>query len=534
MKRNQTLGRASAISRPSGTAKSGTAEGGKKGKRQVAPEPVFSKELPLPVNTDWKRNCGVRARAGVPASYDELYEPYRKLIDDIGDKYGVTYGQVIDQLRDVKLLEHFEVAERISESFSCKEACALMGMTLEEWEEYLKLTVHPPRRSKDRVSAWYKLEPLTVRGAPCDDDAIYWGQSILLAANFCDSQGFVPSKTPKNPRMKVAFRRHLTKILQVLPWRDLVDVSQIAATGAERPATVQAAPADNVVVPFRRPERSKDSQVEIAEPTWPRDLPRTYEAVMQMYGSYVYHQVRHVSRIKTVTELEEVNQIVWLKLIEADVLNKFAQTAMSKVASSMTFVEALAYLGVTADEFVAASKQATWKVEPLSGEPLEPDAIYFRGDLDTMEMMGYFPEQRGPRRKPEPCAKGFKSYLGRAVHNHFVNLLRTRSRRHKERGMDSRIVLTGDTAGIYNRVAVLEEASSWEDNLSDTRGAPIEDLMDLAQVLRHNDIDPQTQEGITILDLMSKGYSVGEAKKSQERSQLRLKSPPLIVESASA
>jgi hypothetical protein len=144
---------------------------------------------------------------------------------------------------------------------------------------------------------------------------------------------------------------------------------------------------------------------------------------MTKYGSCVYDQVRRVSRSRSIEALEETNRFVWRRLVADDLLNKFAATALSKLPSTLPLSDALGHFGITLDQLREAAAQAEakleWVLRAVQGFPFHLDALYSTGDLGTLDLCGFLPEERLERRRREVSDRGFKSYLSRAVQNHF-------------------------------------------------------------------------------------------------------------------
>jgi len=476
---------------------------------------VFSEQVPFPVLSDWTSDGGKRARAGLPTdySYQAFYKPYRKIFETASAKHGVPYEVILEKLKKLRVIERFSPSDRCPNGLTWQEAYNFLGMTESEWRAYLNRTAKTSKiwKASKRSEAWWKIEPLVVRGDVFDLDVIYWGPSILTIANFLDSQGIGTTVRPRNPQMRLAFSKHLTKVVSTLLAR-----MQIAP-----PVTVLQVTEKTNVIPIRPIAKPSEPAT---HDTWPKGLPRDWNGVVTQYAPYVYDQIRRCSVIKTPDELEELNQAIWTKLISANALDRFVERATSKLPSTISLVDTLGYLGITAEQFDKAVKRAVkndWLIRPVSGKETDAEVYYMTADIETLDTSGFLPEDRLERRRPEPSCRGFKSYLAQAVQNHFKNLIRTKKRRHQERPADSRSVFKRESGGLFSKVAVMEEGASWEDTLADQEGASMEDMLDFLGILRKHQIDPRTPKGTAILDLITKGYTLKEAQRSYERSLSR-------------
>lgn len=239
------------------------------------------------------------------------------------------------------------------------------------------------------------------------------------------------------------------------------------------------------------------------------DLPSDYNDMARKYQTYIYDQVRRVSAIKHKEELEDVYQHVWMSLMTSDILTKFRTTAEHVLPSTLTFQEVLDFLGLTEEQWRREiANKGQWVPAPLSGSLREGDALFLTSDIQTLDVSGFLTDERGERKRPTVTGRGFKSYLTRAIQNHFKNLLRTRFRRHKERSVDStRNSVSMTSAGSCSKTRAMEDAGSWEDNITDewSNELPMEDMVDLSLQLQAYDLNPTMDENLDVLDTFLRG-----------------------------
>lgn len=242
-----------------------------------------------------------------------------------------------------------------------------------------------------------------------------------------------------------------------------------------------------------------------ATPKSQSDLPVDYNDLHRKYSEYIGTQIRRYSKIRNKEELQEVYQQVWVSLMGARILAKFTETAETVLPSTLTFPETLAYLGVTEEQWWSERKNSKqWVPDPISGSTRDGTALYLTTDIETLDVSGFLKNERGERSRPGVTGRGFKSYLAKAVRNHFYNLLRTRSRRHKERGVDSsrRTVVMNSTGACSSVRSSVEDGNVWEENITDEwkTHLPMEDMVDLSASLKEYDLDPNQSEDLDILD----------------------------------
>lgn len=445
-----------------------------------------------------------RLPVGVPSNYRELFAEFGPVLAESARGLGMPLEELQASVRGSKVVELFNSDEHFPITLTWPEACAVTGMNDDQWHTFLRNTKKPPKGSD---LPWSTVRPTVIRGRegegpaePWDDEAVYWGSDILRAIDFMDTHN-IRRKKAVCPPIVLAFATALEEFI------DSIRRAKIAAS---------AKTLNNALAEI---ESSDD---------WPEDLPRDSNQLAKMYGEYVYDQIRRISKIKTDDELDEVNQQVWMSLLHSRVLDKFVAAAKTKLPRTLTVTEVLGYLGITLSQWTnslayASRTDSVWMPLPVKGTATSKDALYLTEDIQTLDNSGFLEGRRNaPRQHPEFSGRGFKSYLTQAIKNHFKNLLRTRSRRHKERCVDDKAVLTPNTVGTYHKAYVSEEDVRWEENLADTTGLDMEDLLDLKSALDRNGVNPVTAHGVDVLDHMQRGLTVKAAVRYQQKQTVRV------------
>lgn len=283
---------------------------------------------------------------------------------------------------------------------------------------------------------------------------------------------------------------------------------------------------------------------------WPAGVPRDYEEMFSkgsIWVKFIQGRLRTLNKVGR--NFEDLYQDMVLKLISANVLDKFVQKAMTRLPSEMTTVELCAYIGITLkkleylhwrhasrdnpDKKVRAKQCPIWMPTPLRGGKYSKDAVYSRSDVLDFDRLFDMPES-GCRRNDgsfamqkrgktqtvivrdqdgevlfdhdgnalkekipvldddgnqvmvdinvyvarqtvfAPTGDGFRTYLANALHNHFANFCRTKSRKEKEHLLSPNSVVTGSSDGSFHVSATFEEGSAWESSLADSISHPDE------------------------------------------------------------
>jgi DNA-directed RNA polymerase specialized sigma24 family protein len=286
------------------------------------------------------------------------------------------------------------------------------------------------------------------------------------------------------------------------------------------------------------------------EGEWPLGVPSNFEELHREYGGFVASRVRRYNKVER--NFEDLLQEVWAHLIHVDLLEKFKKSGMGKLPLTMTANEACSFLGITFPQWVRVLENNDF-VSHLDGSRFSEEAVFLTEDVVNLDNC-FSPEwggnqspwvNRGKRTRPRMTAKGFKAYLERAVSNAFKNFCRTKDRRHKDHPISPSSHLAPTSAGEYRRSVNLENQSSWEDGIAAAMTLDQEDAIDLARQIRKASIDPESNDGAEILDLLlhqgrsrhdgpqrnidtiillGQGYSLSDAvKKARARSRDRVK-----------
>lgn len=451
----------------------------------------------------------------IPQSYGELASLYSEDLNEASKRTGLGVEDLLARVKESSFLEEFSkelqgILTLDGEDpivLTSKESRDFLGVSQETWENLLSLmTGEVPHELP-----WQAICPnLTSGESVWDEEAVFWGPDIGRIGQFLDS--FYPKhRLVRECSSAVkAFKSRLTSLLGEVPVQ--VPITNVQVSKVQLPA-VPAAPA-----------------------SWPEGLPRDNKELVALYGADVSQVVHRICKIRSKEELEDVCQTMWINLIKAQILERFVQAAKTKLPRTMTLTDALSYLGITHQQWVTAVSRNKkdieyWVPMPISGKRTSLDALYRTDDIKTLDTSDFLVNRRVlPRKRPALSARGFKSYLLKAVNNHFKNYLRTKSRRHQERTADPRSVFANDGAGVFHKVSMIEDGGSWEDSLSSS-DISAEDMCDLVAGLKKHGIDPSTSQGLAILDYLSQGYRLKDAIKAQAKSVLRQKSAeePVIL-----
>ncbi len=252
-------------------------------------------------------------------------------------------------------------------------------------------------------------------------------------------------------------------------------------------------------------------------------LPKTYPELYKQYGPFVHNFLKQRNKIER--NQEDLEQYIWLKIVDAQLLQRFWDNAQRQMPKVLTALEACMLLGVSWNQWVAAmhtahrgvqkynakgkkagrKKGLRWMPTPINLLEFEAQGVLGYTskkalfDFDDIIHLSYYAERdkKGVIRKafrkmgrdvdangkviaetrPEGFAKlpevkvtksQFKHYLQMAIGNHFANFCRTAERRHKERPV---------TPPPHQ-----EDAPSWESTLEDTISAGSDSMVALTDV----------------------------------------------------
>lgn len=230
---------------------------------------------------------------------------------------------------------------------------------------------------------------------------------------------------------------------------------------------------------------------------WPVGLPRNFDELFRTYGDFIAKKVASYNKVPR--NMEDLYQEICCKLIGSDLLNKFVDRAARTLPDTFYAHEAAALMGLSFDEFqVALYYQGCMGLskKPCEGEMtlddetgraiLDPRALFAAGDIQALDEAYPDTEER-----PRPLqrqivwplqALGFKAYLTQAIHNHFANWCRTRSRKYKDILLPGTAVVTSTDTG-YTHVGHNFEGTDWESRLV-AMALNDEDLLSIVETVR--------------------------------------------------
>lgn len=262
-------------------------------------------------------------------------------------------------------------------------------------------------------------------------------------------------------------------------------------------------------------EDPKPKPIALPEPpmeqVWPEGLPKDYAELERQYGPYIKARIAHLN--KTPATQEDLEQEIFLKLLDVQILEKFAAKVWKE--HRVTAIEACEFLGVTWTQFtcmVTARKNGREDLPGPIGGPKDrctgeiktysKQAVYRLEDIRRLDASGYFRRQPNPRIEPKLTCRGFKTYLGMAIANHFKNCCRSKFRRHKERCQ-----------------ADHEDGTSWESGLADDLSdISIEDMLAMKRALEEiNDGNFVAIEDFDLGDQESRETYRGHMAQAEDR-----------------
>lgn len=216
------------------------------------------------------------------------------------------------------------------------------------------------------------------------------------------------------------------------------------------------------------------------EHSWPEGVPRDYNALFKKGGvweKFILGRLRTYNKVGR--NLQDIYQDIALKLVAAQVLEKFVKKATTRLPPRVTLQEMLDFCAISLEKFESlrlsylaeVNPKPIWMPFPIEGET----DLYTRADVidfdRVLEEDSAAESQRtaGLVRKTVflPTAEGFKTYLGNAIRNHFVNFCRTKSRREKESLLNPNSIVASSGDGMFHTAGSFEDVSSWEANLAE-------------------------------------------------------------------
>lgn len=308
---------------------------------------------------------------------------------------------------------------------------------------------------------------------------------------------------------------------------------------------------------------------------WPEGVPENYDELFRDYGDFVAKRVERYNKVDR--NFEDLLQDIWARLIASQVLEKYVERASQTLPPTLMAREACAYLGLTFEAFVKIQQHKrvpSWlpTPTPINGvDPSSDQAVYRQSEI--LDLDEHLDDLKFAKRTEERTmvfvgAQGFRAYLTQAIHNHFANWCRTRSRKYKDvlLAQNAVVVPTG-IEGTFAHVGHNEEGAAWEQALVSASldaeelsqchefiggqlaaskvdpkpGAkPIETLKSLAaraniDMTKVDDWEEyvddegkrrmrpteEARQALEVLDYISQGYTIREAVKTQQRAETR-------------
>jgi hypothetical protein len=254
---------------------------------------------------------------------------------------------------------------------------------------------------------------------------------------------------------------------------------------------------------------------------WPDEkcFPKDYHELESGFGAFVAQQVNHHNKVDR--NLSDILQMIWERLCASRFLEKFVLSAAKRYPVTMTCQEACDYLGIKThtwmwfqQQFKENPETSLWMPEPVEGGRFSRKALYNTDEIFVLEEIredrprSMKPVQ--PRRRPKLSTYGFKAYLARTIHNHFANWCRGQDRHCKESLLSPMTLLKPLSTGVFRcRSSYSEDPpGSWENSLPDRFDLDPVDAIDAAKWMKKKGIDPYSDLGIRVLELVSMGCDV--------------------------
>ena len=242
-------------------------------------------------------------------------------------------------------------------------------------------------------------------------------------------------------------------------------------------------------------------------------IPKDFKELHDQYDQFIRDVLAKKDTLKKYQE--DIYSYVWLKLLEAKLLERFDQFARGQTPKVLTALGVCEFLGISWNQWLTAmwshhkgrekkgklvcgfwmptpinlaefetqgltglfSKTALFSFEDViqitleekvlkNGKTRGPFSIMGREVKDGVVIGGPRPE--GYLKFPmngKPTVPQFRNYLKRSVLNHYANYLRTRKRRHQEEPQSPKA----------------EKNEDWVSTLQDTHSVEIETLVALAE-----------------------------------------------------
>jgi DNA-directed RNA polymerase specialized sigma24 family protein len=193
------------------------------------------------------------------------------------------------------------------------------------------------------------------------------------------------------------------------------------------------------------------------------EVPKDNRELYSRYRDFVNKLVRRYDSVGR--HQEDLEQAVWLRLLEADIINKFRESLGRGLPEFVNGEQAASLLGISFEQWRVSQWRARtgrcqWAPTPVRGTGVEKRAVFRRADVEAVAH--HFKRRRPGGEAPAPTtvltpvSKGrFESYLTVAVHNAYKNFCRTVSRKDRD---------------LY--LPPGEDGDSWESNVPSGGASP--------------------------------------------------------------
>lgn len=296
-------------------------------------------------------------------------------------------------------------------------------------------------------------------------------------------------------------------------------------------------------------------------------VPRSYTELQRQYGPYIQRLLGRFNKVER--NFEDLHSHIWVKILEARVLERFDEYVEKQVPKVLSAIEACDLLGISWQQWRAAMstyhkgiptqidedgevvqrRRGRWMPTPINAAEFQARGIDGHTSkyalfsfIDVLQLTleeridgvlrkpfrvtGRMIDSEGnviAQERPEGDIKipevrvtpsQFKNYLTMAVLNHYANFCRTMKRRHKERP--------------HTPHAQQEDATAWESTLPDQTQSPQDTMVELEQargILKLTleecldgvqDCRPAEEHEVEIFTKLKEGQSLMQALRSAD------------------
>jgi len=402
----------------------------------------------------------------------------KDLVDFYGSQFtlmlcsGRTPAELARELETRGVISSFKLDEHIPKTLAGNEMWGILGVTYGQW------------------CGWWSKYKSTLAVSP---------------------EGFATSK---------AARWHRASLFQI---RVVIPRSCKLDEPVYHPSTLQAfwehirAAAERIIHEWSPKKVAKKPEKLVG---WPIGVPQDYTALYREHRVYVERILNHYYKPSATQSFEDVKQHIWVKLCEAQVIEKFVKKAKyRKLPATLTATEAVEYLRITWDQWMDLMRKDLKWLQPTDGNNFASGAIFSATQVRNVEEAGIFPLQ--DTIPAEDMAKVFRGYLKMVIHNHFANYCRTRKRRFiLENTLPEGARIRGD--GSVGS-ALEGDQTPWEDCLEAPEDWSPEACLDRPEVDSLGELDVDLSEQIVrinkavpghrdeVINLIAEGYTLREA-----------------------